>query len=110
MNLLGVDKPIVMYISGSDIDPETDTGCVVVNPQSVRVGSILSWDNRVWDDKDEFVGEYADYLYDLALIHNEEPESSKVLEKKASQVWENNVIDCLWCYNDSLFLNKCEID
>lgn len=110
MNLLETDKPILMYVDESDINPEFGTGCVVLNKQSMREASVLVWEGRVWDDEDEFVGEYADYLYDLALRHNKIPESSKELEKKASQVWEKNAIDCLFCDNDSLFLDKCEID
>lgn len=93
-------KPLVVFVDNSEIANEDGVTAQMLT--DARVGEVISWNERVYDDEEEFVEDYCGASW------REEPDDEK-LEAKARELWKRHARECIVCYSHATLPKGCEV-
>ena len=96
------DLPVIVFVDNYELAGDYDTTAQEIT--KVEVTEIVSWNERMWTDEEEFIEEFIEY-------HWCEGVDEKKIEAKACELWEEHAKECIVCYSHAAMIPKgCEIE
>ena len=94
------DLPVIVIVDNYELAYDYDTTAQGI--RKAEVGTIVSWNERVYCYEDEFIEDYCALNWQVA--------DEKKLEAKAHELWEKHAKECIVCYSHAAAMPEgCEI-
>ena len=94
------DLPVIVFVDNYEIADDCGTTAQAIT--SAKIGKVVSWDGRIYDDEEGFVEEYCDHCWRDGQAMN--------TEAKAHELWKKCAKECIVCYSRAALPPKgCEV-
>lgn len=98
-------KPVLVFVDNGEIADDFSTTAQVIT--SAKVGKVVSWNERVYDDEEDFIDDYRALAPEPDAMGYPTEEQTIA---RARELWKKHGVECIVCYSHASKMPKeCEV-